>query len=67
VESAPGSYTGTPQLVFEGIDSNQVFAYAPSSTAATYVKATLRLPNPSGPGALTVSDGASLRNATLGY
>jgi prepilin-type N-terminal cleavage/methylation domain-containing protein len=66
-ESAPGTYTGTPQPVFSGIDSNQVFTYAPSPAAATYVKATLHLPNPSGTGALTVSDGASLRNATLGY
>ena len=66
-ESAPGTYTGTPRPIFSGINSNQVFTYAPSAAAATYVKATLRLPNPSGTGALTVSDGASLRNATLGY
>jgi type II secretory pathway pseudopilin PulG len=66
-ESAPGTYTGTPRPIFSGIGSNQVFSYAPSSTEATYVKATLRLPNPSGSGALTVSDGASLRNGTLGY
>jgi hypothetical protein len=31
----------------------------------TYIGVKLRLPNPSGGGALTVSDGASLRNATL--
>lgn len=61
---------GTARLIFSGINSNEVFAYAPSEVAAalvTYVKVTLRLPNPSGTGALTVSDGASLRNATLGY
>ncbi len=66
-ESAPGIFSGTPQPIFSGIDSNQVFTYAPNPTEATYVKATLRLPNPSGTGELTVSDGASLRNATLGY
>jgi prepilin-type N-terminal cleavage/methylation domain-containing protein len=66
-ESAPGIYTGTPRPIFSGINSSQVFTYAPSAASATYVKATLRLPNPSGTGALTVSDGASLRNATLGY
>lgn len=66
-ESVPGAYDGTPRLVFSGINSNQVFTYAPSATQPTYVKITLRLPNPSGSGALTVSDGASLRNATLGY
>ena len=34
---------------------------------ATYIEVTLSLPNPSGPARLTVSDGASLRNATLSY
>jgi prepilin-type N-terminal cleavage/methylation domain-containing protein len=66
-EAVPASTAGTPQQIFSGIDSNQVFTYAPSSTEPTYVKITLSLPNPSGTGALTVSDGASLRNATLGY
>jgi hypothetical protein len=66
-ESAPTESSGTPQRIFSGIDSNQVFTYVPNQAEATYVKITLRLPNPSGAGALTVSDGASLRNATLGY
>lgn len=66
-ESAPGTFSGTPIKIFSGIDSNQVFSYAPNATEATYVKVTLRLPNPRGTGSLTVSDGASLRNATLGY
>lgn len=66
-ESAPETFNGTPQPVFSGINSSQVFTYAPNATQPTYVKITLRLPNPSGTGALTVSDGASLRNATLGY
>jgi hypothetical protein len=72
-ESAPGTYSGTPRPIFSGINSSQVFTYAPNApnpsslTQPTYVKVTLRLPNPSGTGALTVSDGASLRNATLGY
>jgi type II secretory pathway pseudopilin PulG len=67
LESPKGSTSGTPQLIFSGINSSQVFTYAPNATAPTYVKVTLRLPNPSGTGALTISDGASLRNATLGY
>lgn len=72
-ESPPGSESGTARPVFSGIDSNQIFSYAPKPPApteasqVTYVKATLQLPNPSGTGALTVSNGASLRNATLGY
>jgi Tfp pilus assembly protein PilW len=71
-ESAPGSESGTARQIFSGIDSSQVFSYAPKPSSptqaveVTYVKATLQLPNPSGTGALTVSNGASLRNATLG-
>jgi prepilin-type N-terminal cleavage/methylation domain-containing protein len=65
-ESAPGTYTGTARKVFSGINSGEVFSYSPNATEATFVKATLRLPNPQGSGSLTVSDGASLRNATLG-
>lgn len=66
-ESEPQLNGGTAVKVFKGISSNQVFTYAPTETAPTFVKITLRLPNPSGTGALTVSNGASLRNATLGY
>jgi type II secretory pathway pseudopilin PulG len=72
-ESAPGTETGTPVRLFEGIDSSQVFSYVPAiaepaeASKITYVKITLKLPNPSGTGSLTVSDGASLRNATLEY
>lgn len=71
-------YTGTPTTVFRGIDRSDVFCYVPSTNAdpltcgpaapgtqPTYVGITLRIPNPSGPAALTVFDGASLRNATL--
>lgn len=66
-EAAPGVYTGTATPIFEGINSSNVFSYSPSAAAPTYVKVTLQMPNPSGPAALTVSDGASLRNATLSY
>lgn len=66
-ESAPNTFSGTAQPVFSGIDSSQVFTYVPSKSEATYVKVTLTLPNPAGTGSLTISDGASLRNATLGY
>ncbi len=66
IESDPTTSVGTPHQIFSGIDSSQVFTYIPANQP-TYVKVMLRLPNPSGPGALTVSSGASLRNATLGY
>lgn len=70
-EAAPGSPvgSGTTQLFFSGINSNQVFSFPQGveATEATYVKVTFRVPDPRGSGSLTISDGASLRNATLGY
>lgn len=70
-ESPLGSMTGVPVQIFSGIDTDQVFSYGPDASDpahVTYVKVTLRLPNPRGSGNLTVSDGASLRNnpTTLG-
>ncbi len=77
VEAEPGVETGTATTLFEGIDSSTVFCYVPSGEAdpsscgpvgeeaPTYVRVTLRIPNPDGGGDLTISDGASLRNATL--
>lgn len=70
LEAAPGVfYTGTATPIFEGINSSNVFSYSPGEVPPAeikYIKVTLQMPSPSGP-ALTVSDGASLRNATLGY
>jgi hypothetical protein len=77
-EAADGVYTGTAQTMFTGINSSNIFCYVPSAEAdpltcgtakaaaeVTYVRVRLQLPDPSGAGSLTVSDGASLRNATL--
>lgn len=77
-EAVSGVYTGTARTLFTGINSSSVFCYVPSAEAdpltcgaakaaaeVTYVSVRLRLPNPSGAGSLTISDGASLRNATL--
>jgi type II secretory pathway pseudopilin PulG len=65
LEAAPGVYTGTETTLYEGLSSNQVFTYVPSAAQATFIKITLKLPNPTGNAVMTVSDGASLRNATL--
>lgn len=79
LEKEPNVYTGTPTTIFEGIDNPNVFCYVPSTSAdslscgtaktpvtgTTYIGLNLHIPNPTGSG-LTVSDGASLRNATLG-
>ena len=70
-ETAPGVFTGgTPRTIFSGINDASVFTYSPPgypppAGALTYIGIKLRFPNPDGPSALTVSDGASLRNATL--
>lgn len=79
IEAPEGQLTGTARTVFSGINSSQVFCYVPSTEPdpltcgpavskedTTYVGVRLQMPNPSGGStALTVSDGASLRNATL--
>lgn len=67
-ETAPGVLTGgTPITIFSGLsNTTDVFSYLPSTAAPTFVQVTLSLPSPTGGGgATTVSDGASLRNATL--
>jgi len=60
---------GTPKTLISGLESGAVFNYSPSLGNAeqppTYVGLVFRIPNPSGSGALTVSDGASLRSAVL--
>jgi type II secretory pathway pseudopilin PulG len=64
--TAPGVLTGgTPTTVFSGIDDADVFSYSPA-VEPTFIGITLHIPNPDGPAELTISDGASLRNATLG-
>jgi type II secretory pathway pseudopilin PulG len=66
-ETNPGNTTGIARPIFSGLTSDQIFTYVPSAANATYVKATLRLPDPSDAGSpLVISSGASLRNATLG-
>jgi type II secretory pathway pseudopilin PulG len=81
VEREVGKTTGgTPTTIVTGIDTPEVFCFVPSAntdptecgpaklgTAPTYVGVTLNVPNPSGSGSLTVSDGASLRGATLAF
>jgi len=67
IEAAPTTYTGAATTVFSGVSNpTSVFSWSPS-TAPTYIGITLKFPDPEGSGALTVSDGASLRNATLNY
>jgi len=70
-ETAPEVLTGgTPRTIFSGINDANVFSYSPPGLTLppgplTYIGIELHFPNPDGPEALTVSDGASMRNATL--
>jgi type IV pilus assembly protein PilW len=57
------SPTSATQVV-SGLSTNNVFSYSPSATAATYVGVTLILPSQPGHNAITLSDGAALRNRT---
>lgn len=67
IEAAPGVFTGTATTVFSGVGNpTSVFTWSPSTTP-TYIGITLKFPDPEGSGALTISNGASLRNATLSY
>jgi Tfp pilus assembly protein PilW len=66
IESVPNVFSGTPKTVFTGLNnSSSVFTYSPNTTTPTYVGITVRIPSPGSAAATTVSDGASLRNATL--
>ncbi len=81
IERAVGSISGgTPATIVRDIDSSAVFCFVPSAntdptecgpakagTSPTYIGLTLSVPNPRGSGHLTISDGASLRGATLSF
>jgi type II secretory pathway pseudopilin PulG len=65
-EAAEGAIGGgTPKSLIGELESGAVFNYFPDKEEPTYVGIVLRVPNPSGSGALTVSDGASLRTPVL--
>jgi prepilin-type N-terminal cleavage/methylation domain-containing protein len=57
-----GSSPTTPTQVVSGLSSNSVFSYSPSAAAAAYVGVTLAIPAQTGHNAITLSDGAALRN-----
>jgi type II secretory pathway pseudopilin PulG len=63
VEANPdGSAPGPSRTVVSGLSSNSVFSYSPSPTAPTWIGVTLAFPTGSGDDAITVEDGAALRN-----
>jgi prepilin-type N-terminal cleavage/methylation domain-containing protein len=65
VESKPdGTSPGTAYTVVSGLSSGNVFTYTPSAASPTYITVTFAFPGQNGSDAITVSDGASLRNRT---
>jgi type II secretory pathway pseudopilin PulG len=52
---------GTAVPLIGGIDNAKVFSYSPDLEEATFVGATLRIPERDGDEHLTISDGATLR------
>ncbi len=65
VEARPdGTVPGAASTAVSGLSNGNVFSYSPSSTAPAYVGATFTFPGQNGDDAITVSDGAALRNRT---
>jgi prepilin-type N-terminal cleavage/methylation domain-containing protein len=65
VEARPdGTNPGPARTVATGLSSSSVFTYSPSSSAPSYIGATLVFPGKSGGSddAITLSDGATLMN-----
>jgi Tfp pilus assembly protein PilW len=63
VESQPdGTAPGSARTVVSGISNPIVFSYSPSSTTPSWVGITLQFPAGNGDDAITVEDGAALRN-----
>jgi len=73
-----GIAVGTTTVALSGIGSTDVFCFLPSEEDPTqcgptedpedaiYIGLNLQVPNPEGPGLLTISEGATLRSAAFG-
>jgi type II secretory pathway pseudopilin PulG len=66
-EVEPGNTPGTGVRFFTGLSNPNVFSYFPNAEDPTYIGVTLHIKNPTGPGDITISDGASMRNAVLNH
>jgi prepilin-type N-terminal cleavage/methylation domain-containing protein len=64
VEAQPGGTSpGPATTVVSGLSNGIVFTYSPSSSAPSWVGITLQFPAEGGDDAITVEDGAALRNS----
>jgi hypothetical protein len=78
-ELTPSGQVGSTETALTGVrNPSAVFCFVPSTAAdpsqcgaaraegdPTYIGVNLEVPNPDGPGLLTISDGATLRTATF--
>jgi prepilin-type N-terminal cleavage/methylation domain-containing protein len=63
VEAQPnGTAPGSATTVVSGLSNGTVFTYSPSAAAPRWVGITLQFPTEGGEDAITVEDGAALRN-----
>ena len=59
-----GSGSASSVQVVNGLGSNNVFTYTPSSTSPTYIGVSLALAPTPGQDTVTLDDGAALGNVT---
>jgi prepilin-type N-terminal cleavage/methylation domain-containing protein len=64
VAKADGTSPSAAANVVTGLKTSNVFSYLPTNTAPYYITATFVFPGQNGGEAITVSDGAALRNRT---
>lgn len=64
-EKTPGASEGRTERIVGELESAEVFNYSPNAEEPTFIGVTLEIPNPEGPGNLTISDGAQLRTLAL--
>jgi prepilin-type N-terminal cleavage/methylation domain-containing protein len=57
---------GPSEIAIEGLSSNQVFTFSPKSPGQAMVTVRLEFPATDGEDAITIVDGAALRNPPLG-
>jgi hypothetical protein len=62
VAQADGTSPGSAVQVIKGLSSSSIFSYSPSAASPQYIAIRLALPTTTGGNAITLTDGAALRN-----
>lgn len=64
--TVPGPGCGTATVAVQGLASNSVFTFSPRAPGQAFVTIALSFPARGGDDAITIQDGAALRNPPLG-